>query len=483
MVVNGIQIVIPKNLVITMPAAYKTPQQLFKEATGPSNTNNVSGLALDDIPSPLAAFEVAIDGNIVGDTYIAGLVSISQQSLNTSAGYIHAIDVNTGVICVGGNPAGVICAPGDARLRLNDPKPDGEVSGRYGLSNEEQFPVPPGNPASPPFNPADPRFPDSRFTVDQDNPTVHALTGFPMCVPRPRLPIDQECPDTNRPAGLTKFVMDNAELVPPVRFGPDSITACPVCDATKQAPLKVGDYITYAGTLSQDAQGQFISVHTLVANVGIYTGRGKNPAYVTLDESLIGTMGRLADCVGPAAAAPTAECQDRVKIEGFTTDPSRSVSLYALDFATNGLKPTVRRLVPGVPGVVTQAVFGRFRFVTGKNALALFAPGNITMGATRELMIRIDDPIPLLDGTEKPEPPKFANGLGAGQYTAPVGEYIFPEPTGVQGRPQPALNFECLAFLVNGWSPDEVIFTGQLTPWPGAPLPIPPDPTPPVRCQ
>ncbi len=449
MVVNGIQIVIPKNLVITLPAAYKTPQQLFNEATGPSKTNKVSGLALNDTPPPLAAYEVAVDGNIVGGAFIAGLVSISQQSLNTSAGYIHQIDSN-GVIHVGASPTALSSQPGDGRLRLNDPQlPDG--SGRYGLSNEAQFPAPPGNPA-------DPRFPDARFTVDQGNPTVHALTGFPMCVPRS--PIDPDCPTTNRPAGLTTFVMGNADLVPPVRFGNDSITACPACNAAKQAPIKVGDYVTYAGTLAQDTVGQFVSVHTLVANVGIYTAPGINPAYVTLDESLLGTRGPVLDC------GADAECQDLLKVEGFTTDPSRRVSVYAIDVALGGT-PKVRLLHSTEKD---QAVFGRFRYVPPLTAATLFDFDGNLKGATRELMVRIDDPAPLPDGVDVPETPKAAHGLTAGTYVAPVGEYIFPEPTGVQGGPQPSLNFQCLAFLANGWAlADSGLPTSipRLDPWPG----------------
>jgi hypothetical protein len=482
MVVNGISVRIPQNLVVTMPAAYKFPQQIFKEATGLSLTNNNSGLALNDDPKPLAAFEVSIDGNIVCDPgcrYIAGLVSISQQSLNTSAGYIHQIDPD-GVIHVGANPSATAMQAGDTRLRVNDPETTLGGTGRYGLSNNQQFPAPAGNSA-------DPRYPDARFQVDQGNPTIHALTGYPMCLPRNDGTDPSKCPAGNRPLKdpllpfdpttnpfLTTFVMDDTPLTPPANFGNVPIPACGTgpgkCNQKEQAPFMIGDYVTYAGTHAKDAGGDFVSVHTMVANVGIYTKPGVDPAYITLDESLIGTMGPLAFCAGA-----TAECQDRIKIEGFMTDPSRidSAHVYALDFpvvaGVVSLVPKVRRLGPAPKN---QAVFGRFRYITGKRALVLFDSTG-TRGATRELMVRIDGTTPLTDGTDVPSTPNppIANGLTPGIYVAPIGEYIFPEPTGVQGGALPPLNFECLAFLVNGWSSDGSTAIKQLKPWPGLPAP------------
>ncbi|MBX3123030.1 MAG: hypothetical protein KF854_08120 [Nitrospira sp.] len=454
--VNGVEVVLPKNLVIQLPAAYFTAQQLFDKAQGVSKKYGESGLALSDKFPPLAAFEADVSGNIVNGLYIAGLVTISQQSLNTGAGFIHHIDTATGMMCVGGSPTAAACAGNDTRIRLNDPALDASDpfagDGRYGKPN----------PAPPPVGLDDPnsRYPDPRFTVDQGNPTVHALTGYPMCVPRATN--DAQCPSQNRPAELT-FVMDSVDLVPPVKFGNNAIKACPSCDANKQAPVRVGDYITFSGTRARDPlAGDFLSVHTLVANVGIYTKPGGR-AYVSLEESLLGTRGPVVDC-GAAA-----ECQDRLKVEGFTTDPSRRVSIYAVDVVPGGV-PKVRLLHSTEKD---QAVFGRFRYVPPLTAATLFDFNGNLKGATRELMVRIDDPAPLSDGSDVPSAPKAAHGLTAGIYVAPVGEYIFPEPTGVQGGAQPALNFQCLAFLANGWAlPDSGLPNiPRLTPWPGVATP------------
>jgi len=478
--VNGIQVTIPRNLVIQFPAAYFTAQQVFENAQGISKKNKESGLALEDQKPPLAAFEVAIAGNIVGGEYRAGLVSISQQSLNNSAGFIHGITPATGMMCVGASPTATTCQTGDARIRLNDPKitDTADVAfndGRYGMKNPDGcrvLPLPSDLCADDPNS----RYPDPRFTVDQGNPTVHALTGYPMCVPR--LNTDDKCPAGNRPKDLEgnflrTFVMDNTVLIPPANFGADPVKPCGpkslnMCNPEKQAPFVVGDYVTYAGTLAEDTVGRYVSVHTMVANVGIYTGPG-GPAYVTLDESLLGTKGNIVLC------GSTAECQDRIKVEGFTTDPNRTVNIYAVDVAVPGGAQTARRLTntpnPNGVGLVNtakdQAVWGRFRYVTGKNAGVLFDSRGVLKGATRELMARINDDNPFPDGSAIPESPKVANGLTAGIYVAPIGEYIFPEPTGVQGGPLPALNFQCLAFLVNGWALPGLSSIQTLSPWPG----------------
>ena len=117
------------------------------------------------------------------------------------------------------------------------------------------------------------------------------------------------------------------------------------------------------------------------------------------------------------------------------------------------------------------------------------------LGATREILVRIDDPAPLADGTVIPDtsnsPPNAikANGLIAGQYFAPVGEYLFPEGL-VMGAPPPKANFNCLAFLTAGWAiaPDPTAAPGtppipvpQLAPWPD--VVAPPAVAASIRCD
>lgn len=461
MTINGIDVVIPSNTVVLMPAAYLTPQQIFTVGPGmapPGTPAGKSGLALDDRAAPadppLAAFEATLTGNIVGGVYIAGLVQISQQSLNNGAGFIRRIDYGTGEMCVGANPAPVAtCAAPDARVRINDP---GKV---YGANNSS---------------------PDERFSMDGENPTIHALTGYPMCLPGVAPPAsDPNCPVGNRPlAGgtpLATFVMSGPDIpsssLPP---GQAPIVSCrdplPACDPDQQAPLMPGDFINFKGTLARDADPAhpyFISAHTVEANVGIYTRAGAgNTAYLMQEKTLLGTQGPIV--AGTCAAA--LECTARLRIVDFITDPTRArqVGVYALDVDAAG-KRRSRRLAAVQKA---QAPFGRFRFEVAK-APTLVPDG---LGATREIMVRIDDPAPLPDGTEvadKDNAPELvrAHGLIAGQYVAPVGEYLFPEGL-VMGAPPPPANFQCLAFLTAGWATSSIAGPiGQLAPWPGSPTP------------
>lgn len=468
MTVNGIIVTIPCHSVILLPAAYKTPQQLFDEAKGISKNGGQSGLALSDTPAPLVAFEVSIDGNIVDGEYRAGQVHISQQSLNTGAGFIKDINLVTGEMRVGAHPTAPV-TDADARIHINDPEVTAGGTGRYGLSNKQQFPIvlPNTNPHS--------RYPDDRFQVDQDNPTIHALTGYPMCLPRPIAGGDPNCPLTNRTnandgaGNLRKvYVMTGVDI--PGNPGLPEIKVCnPACDPTRQAPMIVGDYIIYQGTVARYPDPtdpaksiSYVSAHTIEVNLGIYTEEGKDPAYVSVEPILIGTKGDATICEAGAA-----ECQDRIKVEGFTTDPRRPINIYAVDITPNGSGGFTSTLRLIAPGVTKPAPFGRFRFTADKNTGVLVDRTGTLRGATRELIARVEATTTLRPGESKPldDLPLFANGLQAGQYQAPIGEYIYPEPHDM-GESLPPLNFQCLSFLARGWELDGLILK-RLDPWPG----------------
>ena len=59
--------------------------------------------------------ELTIDGNIVGTQHIAGLVYISQQSLNRGVGFITGFDYGKGNMTA---ESGSAAACGDARLAV-----------------------------------------------------------------------------------------------------------------------------------------------------------------------------------------------------------------------------------------------------------------------------------------------------------------------------------------------------------------------------
>ena len=439
-VVNGITVIIPANLVVTLPAAYKTVGQLFIDSPVP----NQSGLALNDTPPPIAAYEAGMAGNIVNGVYIAGLVSIAQQSLNTANGFIRSINYATGQMCVGSTPGP--CVASDARVVINDP------DGRYGLANGV------GSKASP----------DKRFGVDSDNPTIHAASGYPMCVPRVAPPnIDAQCPMTNRPTvapGVfaSTFVMDSNFLIPPPPFVGGAVAPCGAgCDVTQQAPLAVGDYIAYSGILARDNMGLYVAAYSIEANVGIYTPAGGPVFYIYMEAPKIST--------GPAICPANAECQALLRTSIFVTDPSRTPAMYGVDEIPATGARTSRALISTL---VNTAVLGRFVFHTAKDT-RVFGGAN---GVTREIMARvagIADSTPVFYATTPGVPLTMvkANGLVFGQYVSPMGEYIFPEPN-VGGAVLTPYNFRCLAFLAKGWGQGGALTgIGQLIPFPEAVAP------------
>lgn len=433
--VSGHDVVIPRNLLIRFPTRFISPQQVFDEAPAGSTR---SGLALDDNgPVP---FEVEITGNIVGTRYIAGLVAISQVSLATGGGYITSID-GVGRMRIGAVPGAP--TPADATVQLNDPK------GRFG-------PITTGL--------------DTRFQVDSDNPSVTAETGYPMCVSVGGSPA--YCAAVNRSVPGRLLVMGPTGLTPSPAGGLP-VPPCPACDPTKMAPLRVGDAIVYTGILHKVSPSQrIITAFSIIANVGIYTRPGTNPAYVRIEGSLEGTAGSPTPRIPPVASSPFLpdEVQDRFKVEGFTTDPSRALDIYAIDVNGTTGKETVRRLFTLEP---KEPPRGRFFKVVGKNSGILFGRPSTLRGNTRELMIRLGPIIP--DGTDVatlPDPALMIRGAGdegvfPGRYIAPVDEYIFAENKLPGDRLVPN-DFECLAFLVNGSGPLDGTgpVVGQLTPWP-----------------
>jgi hypothetical protein len=431
--VNGLSITIPRNLVVTMPAAYLTVGQLF-------GGNPSSGLALADSPAPIAAYEASIAGNIVGSTYIAGLVGIAQQGLNGANGVIKSINHVTGEMCVGSS-AGA-CNSTDARVYINDP------SGRYGKPNGAS-----GKPVM-----------DTRFAVDSDNPTIHSASGYPMCIPRQTPPlIDQLCPTGNRPVGINTYVMSAAPLIVPAPFLGNPIPACGIlgantCNPNKQAPMKVGDYIGYSGILQKTSLGTtYVAAYSIEVNVGIFTALGTTPYYIYMDAPLIGT--------GPASCPGNAECQARLRTGIFMTDPSRTPALYAIDENQAGDRTT--RALPS--SVVNTAQVGRFVFNIDKDARVMGLPGN--GGVPREMIgmvAGVPDGTPVQYGDTAPAAKITANGLVFGQYVSPLGEYIFPEPN-LSGENLTPYNFRCLAFLANGWGQGGGLPNiGRLNPFPEA---------------
>lgn len=460
--VNGITVIIPCNTILQMPASTLTWQDLFalapKDIGLPmaGNMPTQTGMALNDnVTMPLAAaangplpsYEIHVQGNVVNGKYIAGLVFISQQSLNAGQGVISAIDYATGELQVTVN--GSI-----ARVRINDP------NGRFGKSHGAAG----GNGTSPDV--IEDNY-DVRFSVDDESPTIQAATGYPMCVSRTGDGNDPLCPETNRPrsphclslpAPFPAFTMpalgqycSTFMMPPPGTFGAP--------DSRQQAPLEVGDTVAFLGTLKYDQNGAYISAHTISATVGIYTTPGVMPAYVAIEVLIQGTSSQ------PLPNLPQ-EATSRVKVEGFSTDPTRLVDIFAVDVDPQSGNESERWL--GTANPSGPPVIGRFRFLPNAGA---YLPPTREMRVVSRTMCGDNGNICTFTAPDQ----LYANGLMAGQYHAPIFEFLFAENLGL-GDATVSANLQDLPFLYCGSGPlngnGPAVHQLDPAPW-AAPMPTP----------
>lgn len=484
--VNGTLITVPKNTLLQMPAFTLTWQELFKlapSATMPASIGCAStglpcstgayglgsgllgadqtGLALSDTPTPLASYEATVIGNRVydgsNDRYLAAFIFLSQQSLNIGQGFINYIDYSKGELWVGSSPLGSPSPQIIARVRINTP------SGRFGGAQS----------------------PDQRFSSDEDNPTIHADTGFPMCIPRfdPAVSPDPLCPQTNRPMDpirgdyQTIFTMP-APILDPVT-GANTVTP----DATQQTPFEINDYIDYSGTLARDPDPLcvpsalnnyclYISAHTISANLGIFTAPGAMPVYLNIEEMLLG-IGGIPNPLFPQEAV------EKLRVTAFSTDPTQLVDIYAIDVDSCGHQSdryygSADPFGPPVGGKKGRArlrtSIGNFLPATREmRVVSRTFTGGLVSGSTLDTLLT----------TAK----KYANGLIAGQYHAPNFTFVYPENLTIGSPPVP-LPFQEFPFLVNGAGPyfgagsnasaTTIGTLSQLNPWPGLASPPPP---------
>ena len=464
--VNGITVIIPCNTILQMPAATMTWQDLFALAPrdmglplGADGIPTQTGMAQNDtvnIPlaaahsnSPLPSYEIQVQGNVVNGRYIAGLVFISQQSLNSGQGVISAIDYDKAEfqVTISGP------TPSTVRVRINDP------GGRFGKKHGAA-----GSGSNPDV--IEPYY-DVRFSVDDESPTIQAATGYPMCLPRSGQGDDPECPEANRPtapnclslpAPFPPFTMPaTGDYCMTYMMPPPGTVGGP--DPSKQAPFEVGDTITFLGNLKYDENGAYVSAHTVGANVGIYTSPGVMPAYVAVEVLIQGTSSQ------PLPNLPQ-EATSRVKVEGMSTDPTRLVDIFAVDVDPQSGAESERWL--GTANPSGPPVIGRFRFLPSAGA---YLPPTREMRVVSRTMCGDKGNICTFAGQDQ----LYANGLMAGQYHAPIFEFLFAENL-VLGDATVSANLQDLPFLYCGSGPLEgngpAVHQLDPAPW-AAPMPTP----------
>lgn len=490
---NNDLIRVPQNVVVIFPNTLITWEEAFEFNPNVHQTDAViqSGLAMADTVRFPGTYQGHVQGNIINGQYVAGLVFIFQDPANQMQGFIESIDYPNGVLVVNGH-----------RVQINDPKineptglvvlnPDGsaatDASGNPIVYHKGRYSA--GQSADP------------RFAVDQNNTTVRAQTGYPMCipvvapgtwqgsdgVPDPYVTVpgvanpldDPQCPEINRPRNNVAGVLSlqniftmNAPGAPP---SPDNPFPQ---DPYLEAPFEVGDFVTVIGTQEVDPATNipFITAtQVLNTSVGAYTWPNTDPAYPVVEVVIQGTAG-VASPFFPQEAGV------RTRVEGFTTDPLRTVDVSAIDIDCNGnltfREPSWTANFPVEPGPPGIGVKGRWRM--------RFPQGGDFLPAVENVGVRVSGS----------SPGKNKNGLTYSEYQLPSGEFIFPENL-VPGTPPPASNFADILYLDNGLGPMPMVSDvfdstqiqlgqqprpffpnqqlGQLNPFPG-------DTIPPLTC-
>ena len=195
--------------------------------------------------------------------------------------------------------------------------------------------------------------------------------------------------------------------------------------------------------------------YSIVSNMTIITAPGTQPAYVGMDVLIMGVSTK-------AGAPPGTEGAVRTRVEGFSTDVTLSNIIQVMAVDVDPCTATESERTWGFAAVDVLVALGRYRFRPSAKD-ETFLPG------VRELRVRN------ASGTVLAPTP---NGLLAGEYTAPLFDFLFAEPAPAGGiAPLPA-NFWDLQFLAQGSGPytgrlGQAGMLGQLTPWPGALIPAP----------
>ena len=269
MVVAGQNIIIPRNMVIDLPANRLTLQQLFSNRPSACPPGQTGLAKADSCNGSHTGAAVTILANKTNNgNVIAGEVFL-EKATELVSGIVTYINYEEGYFRVDGDPLAPTTT--GAMVRVNDP--EGRFTHQSGT----------GCLGSGPNCSA-----DTRYGVDPDNYTFTAATGYPMCIPSTfERTYDF---DVNRDGAidLTETGLIAADdgsgttdaLCPPTNRGVD-----PVGDSRLFAPLQLNDHVNAEGNFETIDGVTFLSAHTVGVSVGLTTDETAfQPDYMIFDE-------------------------------------------------------------------------------------------------------------------------------------------------------------------------------------------------------
>jgi fibronectin type 3 domain-containing protein len=268
-VVGGQNIIIPRNLLMDLPANRLTLQQTFAQAPQACLLRAESGLAKADVCNTgkvggiatIAANRTSNGNVIAGDIFI-------QKGIETVKGVVSYINYTDGYFRINGitnDPnTGVM-------VRLNDPLSRhtvqqglGCVAGSLNCSA------------------------DKRFTLDRDNYTNTFSTGVPSCLPSTVARSFVDSIDVDADANTTETLTAQSSatgtgdlLCPSTNRTPDLIVA----DSRRLVPIQVGDSLEAEGNFETVNGVKFVSAHTTMISRALATRNAAGqPDYLIPDE-------------------------------------------------------------------------------------------------------------------------------------------------------------------------------------------------------
>jgi fibronectin type 3 domain-containing protein len=268
-VVGGQNVIIPRNLLMDLPANRLTLNQTFAQAPPACLQRGESGLAKADFcnDSKTGAIATIHANRTSAGNVIAGDIFI-QKGLDTVKGKVTYINYTDGYFRLNGilNDANT-----GVMVRLNDPENRHTVQQGLGCQAGS-------------VNCS----PDPRFTLDPDNYTNTFSTGVPSCLPSTVARTFVDTLDLDGDANTTETLTTQSStsgtgdlLCPSTNRTADLIVA----DSRRFAPIQLGDSIEAEGNFETINDVKFLSAHTTVVNRSLATRDvAGQPDYLTLDE-------------------------------------------------------------------------------------------------------------------------------------------------------------------------------------------------------
>lgn len=298
-VVGGQNVIIPRNLLIDLPANRLTLQEIFAQAPAACVTSGESGLAKADSCNTKGSggFATIHANRTNAGNIIAGDVLL-EKGVESITGPVTYINYDEGYFNLSGMPND----PGTGvMVRLNDPEGRHTVQLGKGCA---------GGPNC---------SPDPRFTLDGDNYTNVFTTGYPLCIPST---VTRSFDDVLN-LGVTSAKADSVgagDVLCPLANRPANNGSAPADDSRRFAPIKLGDTITAEGNFETIGGVNFLSAHTTMVAVALSTKNDPTqPDYLFLSEVGID-------------AAPFFNQRARLLIIGFATLAPTDVDFWTIHY-------------------------------------------------------------------------------------------------------------------------------------------------------